>query len=191
MSWLDFLHALVVEFRDVLIIAFGAALAVVLGRISAWFDRKQQRGSLATSALTELRWLDHILREIAGKGPSRYDGLHHPALTAVISRMDVFDGETVERLVAFQTLLRDAQLSNEWFGANASERGMNQYVREIKAKAAFACQAVPDLVDCLVAAGGKKPASLTGERVAVGLPALPAPPFGKPEFFTTPKDADA
>ena len=162
-DWLD----LILEFRDVLMLFLGAVVGFFLARVGAWLDARRRKHMLATMTLTELRWLDFILRQVATGGPVRYNSLEHPSLLATIGSAHVFDPSTIEKLVHFRALLSDTQAANAFFAENHSkligERA--RYVTEIKAKAAFACQAVPDIVEELTDAGGIMPPPMPGESI--------------------------
>ncbi len=112
---------LLIEFRDILILLLGAGLGFILSRVGVKIESTARRQLLSTAALAELRWLDGILREIVEKGPSAYDDLRHPALTALVAEVHIFDVKTVKALADFQAQLRDVQEGNIWYSANRQD----------------------------------------------------------------------
>ena len=86
---LDLVRSLVVEFRDVLILLIGAGIGFFLTRIDRFLNSRKRRRVLATAALGDLRWLDHILRQMAEQGVTVYDSLEHPALTVLLANVDL------------------------------------------------------------------------------------------------------
>ena len=144
----------------------SAALGFLGARSKSWVDRRRARKTLASGLLSELRWLDGILRQIVQHGPvSFYDPLGHPFIEAAISRLTLFDQPTAQRIAHFHAMLRDVRAGvNEYrVHPEAVAERREEYKRFLKSKASFAAQAIPALKDALLDAGGSLLASLYGE----------------------------
>lgn len=178
---LDLARSLVVEFRDVLILLLGAGIGFFLTRIDRLLNSRKRRRVLATAALGDLRWLDHILRQMAEHGATVYDALEHPALTVLLANVDLLKLSAVEKLMDFHALLRDVRAANDYFAQNSEKSGL---LFSLKAKSAFAVRAIPELTDALIDAGGAKLGPMRAQSVLPGQSlAMPDPPFGTPEFL--------
>lgn len=189
---LDLVRSLVVEFRDVLILLLGAGIGFFLTRIDRLVDSRKRRRVLATAALGDLRWLDHILRQMAEQGATVYDALKHPALTVLLANVDLLKLSAVEKLMDFHALLRDVRAANDYMArisTHLTEEKATRRLEELKAKSGYAVRAIPELVAVLMDAGGAKLGPLRGESVLPGqFFAMPDPPFGTPEFLEAPTE---
>lgn len=188
---LDLVRILVVEFRDVLILLLGAGIGFFLTRIDRLVNSRKRRRVLATAALGDLRWLDHILRQMAEQGATVYDGLEHPALTVLLANVDLLKLSAVEKLMDFHALLRDVRAANDYFAQNPDRlfEQKSAHLLALKAKSVFTVRAIPELMDALIDAGGEKLGPMRAQSVLPGQSfAMPDPPFGTPEFLEAPTE---
>lgn len=174
------------EWIDLLAGGLLALLAAGLGygaaRLRERGERNRARQTLATAMLSELRWLDAVLRKLVEQGPfSSSEPLDHPIIEAGLKDLTLFAPQTAGRLAHFHTLLRSlryemVQLRDNpkpWTGRHA------EFDRLLRARAALACRAVPELSKALHREGGTPPPPLADKSAAGPEPsALPPTPFG-------------
>lgn len=164
-----------------LLVILGAGLGYASARYESWLERRRSKTTLATGMLSELRWLDGLLRQIVQHGPaSYYDPLEHPMIEATLPHLALFDAATAERLSHFHGLLRDTRAGmNRYRDAPSAVAGRKEeYSHFIKAKAYFAASAIPSLRDALVSEGGQLPPPITEKPIeGPDLPPLPPRPF--------------
>ncbi len=173
------------EWIDLLAGGLLALLAAGLGygaaRLRERGERNRARQTLATAMLSELRWLDAVLRKLVEQGPfSSSDPLDHPIIEAGLKDLTLFAPQTASRLAHFHTLLRSlrhemVQLRDNpkpWTGRHA------EFDRLLRARAALACRAVPDLSKALHREGGTAPPPLADKSAGPEPSALPPTPFG-------------
>ena len=155
-------------------------------------ERSRARTVLATGLLGELQWIEGRLEQVRKFGPySDYDPLEHPVLETVLVKADVFAPKTVSDLARFHALLRDVRsIVNAWrsnpdmfgpIGTADYYRGRKNFKHVAEAKAHFALNALPALVESLVGEGGTLPARDTTPAIAIGegdLPPLPDSALG-------------
>ncbi len=167
------------------------ALGALLALCSAWVgarlarggerrERRRARESLATAMLLELRRVDAVLRRVVAlDNPASFPSLEHPIIEAALRDLTLFEPDTAARIAQFHGALRGIQHEIADYRDNplrwAGRLGeLNQL---IKARAAAACRAVPDLLAALEKAGGAPPPHL-GEPAAAGeRSTLPPSPF--------------
>ena len=160
----------------------GARLAGARERIA----RRRARRTLATAMLLELRRIDAVLRRVVGlDNPASFPSLEHPIMEAALRELTLFNTETAARITQFHSALlgiqheigdyRDNPL--RWAGRLGE---LNQL---IKARAAAACRAVPELLKGLEREGGAPPPHLSEppSSAAATPSGLPPPPFGAGE----------
>jgi hypothetical protein len=168
-------------FAGGLLTILAAGLGYIAARYQGWIDRRRDRRALATAMLSELRWLEGLLRQVYDHGPaSFYDPFDHPVLAGLLERLDLFAPTTAERLSHFHSLLRDVRAGVNEYRVNADKLGTrkDEYRRFLKAKAFFAASAVQGLKDALLSEGGALPPKITERTIdGVQLPALPAAAF--------------
>lgn len=164
-----------------LLVILAAGLGYVAARYQGWVERRRDRLVLATAMLSELRWLEGLLRQVYQHGPaSFYDPFDHPILAGLVERLDLFAPATAERLSHFYSLLRDVRAGMNEYRANAEKLGTqkDEYRRFLKGKAFFAASAVRELKNALVREGGSLPPKIAEQTIdGAALPALPPPSF--------------
>ena len=159
----------------------GAWLGAVIAGASARSARRRARRTLATAMLIELRRMDSVLRRVVGlDNPASFPSLDHAIMESALHDLTLFRTETAARIAQFHGALRGIQHEIgdyrddplRWAGRLGE---LNQL---IKARAAAACRAVPDLMKALEREGGAPPPHL-GEpsAAATASPDLPPPPF--------------
>ena len=90
-----------------------AIFAGVLGYLSGYLKDARERGSrraiLATGVLSELRWLNSQLRQIAKSGPPIGNPLACPVLDGALGELSLFEATTAQAMCHFHSLLRDVR----------------------------------------------------------------------------------
>jgi len=178
--------------NDTLFMLAGGALAL----IAAWSgariasarertERRQARRTLATAMLQELRRIDAVLRRVVGLDNPSLPALDHPIIEASLRDLTLFQTSTAARIAQFHGALRSIQHEIGDYRDNPLRWAgrLAEFNQLMKARAAAACRAVPELMKALEREGGTPPPQL-GEPSAVAQTsseALPPPPFGAGE----------
>jgi hypothetical protein len=174
---LGLLHLVVGALIALLSVWLGARLGGARERR----DRTRARRALASAMLLELRRVDAVLRRVVALDtPAAFPSLDHPIMEAALRDLTLFDGDTAARIAQFHGALRGIQHEIADYRDNplrwAGRLGeLNQL---IKARAAAACRAVPDLLKALERAGGSRPPHLGEPAASTERAELPPPPFG-------------
>jgi hypothetical protein len=171
-------------FLGALVALIAAALGFGAGRSRERAERRKARRGLSTGVLAELRRIDGVLRKmITQDSPSTSAPLDHPIIEASLRDLPLFRPETAARIAHFHTLLRSVQAT----AAEYREKPMlwagrlREFNQLLKARAAAACRAVPELTKALRDDGGiTPPAADKAEGESEGK-ALPPPPFDSTE----------
>ena len=158
----------------------SALLGFAAARWGQRSDQRRSRAALATAMLAELRWLDALLRSIVNQGASQPDyPVDHPIIEAALRGLTLFRPESAVRIAHFHDLLRSLRYEmtqlrdnpRRWTGR------MAEYDRLLKARAAMACRAVPDLMKALVREGGEPPPPLSDRSLHAEPGDIPPTPF--------------
>ena len=167
-----------------LVALIAAALGFSAGRSRERAERRNARHGLSTGVLAELRRIDGVLRRmITQDSPSTSAPLDHPIIEAALRDLPLFQPETAARIAHFHTLLRSLQATASeyrekpmlWAGR------LGEFNQLLKARAAAACRAVPELTKALRNDGGiTPPAADKAEGESEGK-ALPPTPFDSTE----------
>ncbi len=140
----------------------GALLGFYAGHLKDAGERKDRRAILATALLVELRWLNGVLRQVAGGGVPQGDPFDHPVLEATMRELGLFDRSAAANLVHFRSLVldvrNDARAAHEAQEPDSANAGLFYVLNaSVKAKATFAANAIKDLKETLLASGGEMP----------------------------------
>lgn len=161
-------------------------------------ERTRARTTLASGLLAELLWLEDMLDQIYVDGPfTGYDMFGHPMCEAAIARADLFEPATLPPLTRFVSLLNDVRNGvNEFrvnpapiLGADPLKHAANKkrFRYFMQAKAGYALQALPPLVEALIKEGGVVSKRDIEEPITDGtLPKLPKSPFGMRRLTNNP-----
>lgn len=166
-----------------ILVLVSAGLGFAAARWEMWSERRRSRKALASALLSELRWIDGILRQIVQYGPaSYYDPLQHPMTETAIAHLTLFDSRTIQKIAHFHGLLRDVHAGINEYRERPTlvQERKQEYARFIKGKAYFAATAIHPLVAALTSLGGEMPPPMSEPTIASpDIPKLPPSAFGK------------
>jgi hypothetical protein len=164
----------------------GGIIAIASALLGYWAavaqskrERRERRVAIATALLTELRWLERILRKLAQ---------HNEAAASTVrpttdvhdefqSEFLLFGPETLRLLLYFRGLIRDIELSRENIRAGLAPVDGDAH-HFFRVKAAGAASLIPELRRLLEGEGGASPLDKHVEQFKPpSLPSLPPPAF--------------
>ena len=142
----------------------------------------RRRRSLSTGALAEVKRIEGSARQYHVRGPRGLLSWDRPVTEAALRNIDLFEPETADLLVTYDSRLRHLELGIQLFveGRRTGPRAE----KEIRGSAAFVVELVPELVERLVDEGGALPRR-RGDESRTDVPMdLPDSPFGTFDLST-------
>ena len=146
-----------------LLAIFSGVLGYVSGYLKDARERRNRRAVVATGLLSELRWLNSQLRQVAPRGTPIGDPLASPVLDGAVGELSLFGTAAAQAMCHFHSLLRDVRsecLTAERIRHTDIPQAFYAINRSVMVKAVFAANAIAALKRELIESGGELPAPI-------------------------------